>query len=94
MMCTHLFHSDSMCRGKLCNLFQQEQPDHTGAGPEHAGDASNIARPSYCVLPMFHAPRDPSSDAPGAGYISNDGHQFSCPNPVAMQQAYHMYVQN
>ncbi|KAL4067468.1 hypothetical protein V8B97DRAFT_2061708 [Scleroderma yunnanense] len=65
---------DSMCR----------------AGPEHAGDAGNIAQPSYCVLPMFHPPCDPSGGAPAVGYISNDGHQFACRNPVMMQQAYHV----
>ncbi|KAL4072312.1 hypothetical protein J3A83DRAFT_4188311 [Scleroderma citrinum] len=60
-------------------------------GPEHAGDAGNIAQPSYCVLPMFHPPCDPSSGAPAVGYISNDGHQFACRNPVMMQQAYHVF---
>ena len=43
---------------------------------------------------MFHPLRDPSGGAPDVGYISNDGHQFTCRNPVMMQQAYHVYVRN
>ena len=40
---------------------------------------------------MFHPQSDPSV-APALGYISNDGHHFSCRNPVVMQQAFHVYV--
>ncbi|KAI6035781.1 hypothetical protein EDC04DRAFT_2571420 [Pisolithus marmoratus] len=60
------------------------------SGPEHAGDAANLAQPSYCTLPMFHPPADPNTGAPATGYISNDGHHFACRNPVVMQQAFHV----
>ncbi|KAI0035522.1 hypothetical protein K488DRAFT_76563 [Vararia minispora EC-137] len=46
--------------------------------------------PSFCTLPMFHPPTDPGSRPTGLGYISNDGHAFSCDNPVALQQAFHV----
>ncbi|KIO11026.1 hypothetical protein M404DRAFT_127237 [Pisolithus tinctorius Marx 270] len=60
------------------------------SGPEHAGDAGNLAQPSYCTLPMFHPPADVNAGAPAVGYISNDGHHFACRNPVVMQQAFHV----
>ncbi|KAI6161871.1 hypothetical protein EDD17DRAFT_1480245 [Pisolithus thermaeus] len=59
-------------------------------GPEHAGDAGTLPQPSYCTLPMFHRPSDPHGAAPAIGHISNDGHHFTCRNPVVMQQAYHV----
>ncbi|KAI5994324.1 hypothetical protein EDD15DRAFT_789522 [Pisolithus albus] len=60
------------------------------SGPEHAGEAGTLPQPSYCTLPMFHQPSDPHGAAPAIGHISNDGHQFTCRNPVVMQQAYHV----
>ncbi|KAG6329583.1 hypothetical protein ID866_9506 [Astraeus odoratus] len=60
------------------------------SGPEHTSDANIVAQPSYCVLPMFHAACAPSDGIPNLGYISTDGHQFTCRNPIVMQQAYHV----
>ncbi|KAF9064891.1 hypothetical protein BDP27DRAFT_1467712 [Rhodocollybia butyracea] len=57
-------------------------------GPEHAATANSAAQPSYCILPIFHPPAA-FNDA-GMGYISNDGHHFSCKNPTVMQQAFHV----
>ncbi|KAF8548149.1 hypothetical protein OG21DRAFT_1501183 [Imleria badia] len=59
-------------------------------GTEHSADGGAAAIPSYCVLPLFHAPLDPNTAPTGGGYISNDGHQFACRNPVVMQQAFHV----
>jgi len=42
------------------------------------------------TLPMFHASRSPNGAPAGLGYVSNDGHLFSCKNPVVMQQAFHV----
>jgi len=56
-------------------------------GLEHAADTG---QPSYCTLPMFHPLRNAHDPVNGLGYISNDGHQFECNNPVVMQQAYHV----
>jgi len=39
---------------------------------------------------MFHVPNSPNSAPAGLGYVSNDGHHFSCKNPVVMQQAFHV----
>ncbi|KAI5998937.1 hypothetical protein F5J12DRAFT_724706, partial [Pisolithus orientalis] len=55
------------------------------SGSEHAGDVGNLPQPSYCTLPMFHAPADTNAGAPVMGYISNDGHHFACRNPVVTQ---------
>ena len=60
-------------------------------GPEHQPTATNSAQPSYCTLPMFHPPG--STDQAGTlGYVSNDGHVFTCRNPVVLRQAFHVYV--
>jgi len=56
-------------------------------GPEHA---AGTGQPSYCTLPMFHPLKSPNDPVNGLGYISNDGHQFECNNPVVMQQAFHV----
>ncbi|KAG8219200.1 hypothetical protein J3R82DRAFT_13 [Butyriboletus roseoflavus] len=58
-------------------------------GPEHTAAGGGAAIPSYCVLPLFHAPSNPNA-ALAVGYISRDGHQFACRNPVVMQQAFHV----
>lgn len=59
-------------------------------GPEHTATSGGSGQPSYCTLPMFHPPRDPNAAPAGLGYVSNDGHHFSCKNPVVMQQAFHV----
>ncbi|KAG2076123.1 hypothetical protein BDR04DRAFT_1003889 [Suillus decipiens] len=58
--------------------------------PEHTTAEGNAAQPSFCTLPLFHAPMDPNTPLTSLGYISNDGHNFSCRNPVVMQQAFHV----
>ncbi|KIJ13989.1 hypothetical protein PAXINDRAFT_100354 [Paxillus involutus ATCC 200175] len=60
------------------------------SGPEHTAAGGNPALPSYCLLPLFHPPMDPDTAPGGMGYISHDGHQFPCRNPVVMQQAFHV----
>ncbi|KAH9162129.1 hypothetical protein EDB89DRAFT_2248048 [Lactarius sanguifluus] len=60
--------------------FNQQGLEHT----IEVGGAN--AQPSHCMLPMFH----PVANAPvasGIGYVSNDGHQFDCNNPMVVQQA-------
>ncbi|KAF7308315.1 VWFA domain-containing protein [Mycena chlorophos] len=54
---------------------------------DHVGDATTAPNPSYCVLPLFHAP---ATQATGLGYLSNDGHVFNCKNPAVLQHAYHV----
>ncbi|KAF8552259.1 hypothetical protein OG21DRAFT_1416462 [Imleria badia] len=63
-------------------------------GPEHNAAGGCAAIPSYCVLPLFHAPLNPNAALEGVGYISSDGHQFACRNPVVMQQAFHILPHN
>ncbi|CAJ0904909.1 2921_t:CDS:2, partial [Entrophospora sp. SA101] len=55
--------------------------------------SSNSATPtkSYCELEIFHKPLNPSSStSTGIGYISLDGHQFSCDNPNKREAAFHI----
>ncbi|KAK0202722.1 hypothetical protein DFS33DRAFT_1436579 [Desarmillaria ectypa] len=59
------------------------------SSPEHAGNATNPAQPSYCILPLFHPP-ETSNQRVGLGYLSNDGHVFPCKNPAILQQAFHV----
>jgi len=61
------------------------------AGPEHRSDANGTAQPSYCNLPIFHRPaRQTDASADGIGYVSGEGHRFSCSNPARMQPAFHV----
>ncbi|KAG1886418.1 uncharacterized protein F5891DRAFT_1082392 [Suillus fuscotomentosus] len=60
------------------------------SGPEHTAAAGNAAQPSYCTSPLFHLPMDPNNAQVGLGYVSNDGHIFSCRSPVIMQQPFHV----
>ncbi|KAF8548563.1 hypothetical protein OG21DRAFT_1606884 [Imleria badia] len=59
-------------------------------GPKHTAAGGGAAVPSYCVLPLFHAPLNPNTAPARAGYISDDGHQFACRNPVPMPRAFHV----
>ncbi|KAG9118934.1 hypothetical protein FRC07_006288, partial [Ceratobasidium sp. 392] len=45
------------------------------AGPEHEATSTATAKPSYCTLPIFHAPQ-PQRPAPTTGHVSLDGHLF------------------
>ncbi|KAI0774120.1 hypothetical protein C8Q74DRAFT_810377 [Fomes fomentarius] len=65
--------------------------DRMCSGPEHDANTHAGAQLSYCTLPILH-PRQRLDQAPpgGLGYISNDGHAFSCRNPVVMRQAFHV----
>jgi len=63
--------------------------DSMCGGPEHAGTATSPPHPSYCTLQIFHPPHT-SNRGVGLGYVSNDGHIFSCKNPAVMQQAFHV----
>lgn len=62
-------------------------------GREHEADANGPAHPSLCTQPIFHAALAPGDQLPGGvGYISGDGHHFSCRNPALLQQAFHVCV--
>ncbi|KAJ6519102.1 hypothetical protein C8R45DRAFT_950246 [Mycena sanguinolenta] len=63
-------------------------------GLEHA--TANPPAPSYCSLPVLHSPQAPGqlyaapTDHNAQGYISGDGHVYSCKDPVEMHPAYHV----
>ncbi|KAG8710303.1 hypothetical protein FRC08_017346 [Ceratobasidium sp. 394] len=59
------------------------------AGLEHEATAVTTATPSYCTLPIFHAPKA-RHPTPTSGHISLDGHSFDCHNPSRLHQAYHI----
>ncbi|KAI9573409.1 hypothetical protein HD554DRAFT_2055827 [Boletus coccyginus] len=60
------------------------------SGSEHATSGGKPAAPSFCILPLFHVSSSASGAPPTQGYISRDGHQFLCRNPVSVQQPFHM----
>jgi hypothetical protein len=63
------------------------------AGREHTTEGGGAnAQPSGCTLPIFHAPMRTEDAPPGPGYVSNDGHHFTCKNPVLLQAAFHVLV--
>ncbi|KAH8979281.1 hypothetical protein EDB92DRAFT_1980226 [Lactarius akahatsu] len=60
------------------------------SGPEHLATETAPGQPSYCTLPMFHPPQSANDPVDGVGYVSHDGHKFSCENPGVVQQAFHV----
>ncbi len=72
-----------LMRFPALNLSQQ--------GREHTVEVGGAnALPSHCTLPIFHAVTDAANAPAGIGYVSDDGHQFGCNNPMVMQQAFHV----
>ena len=62
-------------------------------GREHTTEGGRTnAQPSGCTLPIFHALMRTEDAPPGPGYVSNDGHHFTCKNPVLLQAAFHVSV--
>ncbi|KAF8549818.1 hypothetical protein OG21DRAFT_542691 [Imleria badia] len=64
--------------------------DSMCCGTEHVASGGKPAVPSFCILPLFHAPLSASSSPLKQGYISRDGHQFTCKNPASVQQPFHI----
>jgi hypothetical protein len=62
-------------------------------GEEHDAQINPGAVDSYCTLKLFHAPAV-QAELQGIGYISQDGHSYTCKNPALTQKSYHMYVQH
>ncbi|KAF8548217.1 hypothetical protein OG21DRAFT_1449416 [Imleria badia] len=91
-----LTHSLFWKRSGFKDPYSREEQTNFGkcdamcGGPEHTAAGGGAAIPSYCLLPLFHAPLNANTAPAGVGYISNDGHQFACRNPVVMQQAFHV----
>ncbi|CAI2161360.1 13694_t:CDS:10 [Funneliformis geosporum] len=59
----------------------------------HKSQGSTSAPPtkSFCELSLFHAPLIQGSNPPNDyGYISLDGHHFSCENPSTREAAFHI----
>ncbi|KAH9059747.1 hypothetical protein EDB87DRAFT_1562847, partial [Lactarius vividus] len=48
------------------------------------------AQPSSYTLPIFYAPLCTKVLSPGPGYVSNDGHHFTCKSPALLQPAFHV----
>ncbi|CAG8578692.1 7364_t:CDS:10, partial [Dentiscutata heterogama] len=53
---------------------------------------SNVAPiKSFCELQLFHPPINPSNVPPsGIGYVSLDGHHFTCENPSTREGLFHI----
>ncbi|KAI9444006.1 hypothetical protein H4582DRAFT_1807752, partial [Lactarius indigo] len=48
------------------------------------------AQPSGCTLSLFHMPMSAAIAPRGPGYVSNDGHHFTCKKPGRPQAAFHI----
>ncbi|KAI0052043.1 hypothetical protein FA95DRAFT_1618925 [Auriscalpium vulgare] len=57
---------------------------------DHEHVTSSPPAPSFCTQPLFHALAGPNGPPPMSGYISQDGHTFTCKNPAIMQLTYHV----
>ncbi|KAH8986018.1 hypothetical protein EDB92DRAFT_1818469 [Lactarius akahatsu] len=67
------------------------QCDAMCPGPDHTSEGSGAStQPSSCTLPIFHAPLRTKILSPGPGYISSDGHHFTCKSPALLQPAFHV----
>ncbi|KAI9443805.1 hypothetical protein H4582DRAFT_1846182 [Lactarius indigo] len=71
------FNADPYTRDEQANFGKC---DAMCPGSEHTARG----QASYCLLPMFHPPKSTDDAADGLGYISNDGHMFSCRNPTLL----------
>jgi len=70
---------DPHLRGDQANFAKC---DATCPGPEHTVEVGWAnAQPSRCTLALFHPPIDAAHAPAGLGYVSNDGHHFSCRKP-------------
>ncbi|KAJ3117991.1 hypothetical protein HDU96_004445 [Phlyctochytrium bullatum] len=72
-------------------LFSKYDAECKGDEHKPVEGQDNTQRPkSYCTLPiMFHDPVDPGVQ-PATGYVSSDGHQFSCANPSKHSGSFHV----
>ncbi|KAG1848072.1 hypothetical protein DFJ58DRAFT_746884 [Suillus subalutaceus] len=87
---TNFAKCDAMCSGQVFSVADLCWLLILTPGPEHSAAQGNAAQPSFCTLPLFHVPMDPNNAPATLGHVSNDGHFFSCRNPVVMQQAFHV----
>ena len=61
----------------------------TSQGPEHTMRDAD-APPSNCTLELFHTPLNTETAPPGPGYVSNDGHHFTCKKSGPLRAAFHV----
>ncbi|CAI2161359.1 15834_t:CDS:10 [Funneliformis geosporum] len=62
--------------------------DHECSDEKHSQGSTSTPIKSFCELPLFHAPFDPSSNPPNNyGHISSDGHYYNCENPDTREAA-------
>ena len=83
--------SDTFCSGDIYKISMHAAVSNFDLGPEHQATVNGNAQPSYCTLPIFH-PSAAQNAAPSGGYVSTDGHAFTCKNPAVLSQAFHVYV--
>ncbi|KAH9171595.1 hypothetical protein EDB89DRAFT_1906874 [Lactarius sanguifluus] len=63
----------------------------TSEGTEHTKKKGGAnAQPSGCTLALFHVPLSTGLAPPGHGYVSGDGHHFTCKKPGRPQVAFHV----
>lgn len=64
-----------------CFLGCDQKPPLQGS--EHTAEVGGAnSQPSHCTLAIFHAPMDAVNAPADLGYVSSDGHHFSCKKPA------------
>ncbi|KAH9059751.1 hypothetical protein EDB87DRAFT_1577415 [Lactarius vividus] len=84
---------DAMCPGNKFSSVAPYLPSltMTPEGTEHTKEKGGAnAQPSGCTLSLFHMPLSIGLPPPGPGYVSNDGHHFTCKKPGRPQAAFHV----
>ncbi|PKB98371.1 hypothetical protein RhiirA5_431468 [Rhizophagus irregularis] len=81
----HPYSSKELQEFNKCDHECRDEVHHKTQGTSNAN--------SYCELHLFHPPLEASSGPPnGIGYISLDGHHFTCENPSTREAAFHIIL--
>ncbi|KAH8977860.1 hypothetical protein EDB86DRAFT_3157188 [Lactarius hatsudake] len=59
-------------------------------GDKLSSNGGTNAQPSGCTLSLFHMSLSTANAPRGTGYVSNDGHHFTCKKPGCPQAAFHV----
>jgi hypothetical protein len=87
---SHQLNSDVMCPGNS-TFYVFSSTELVLKGHERTIEVGGAnVQPSHCTLPMFHPVMDAAKGPAGIGYMSSNGHYFTCSNPTLMQQAFHV----
>ncbi|GBB87958.1 hypothetical protein RclHR1_14460001 [Rhizophagus clarus] len=85
----HPYSSKELQEFSKCDHECRDEIHHKSQGTSNAPSSVK----SYCDLQLFHPPLKANSELPnGIGYISLDGHHFTCENPSTREAAFHIIL--